>query len=95
MDQIISSQPPPLTFALVNLPHARTSATLAFRAGELLGQLAWDGYAPEYRGKLALGQYVFDGSRVVAANGPYGEAEAYTIRPAEDFVLKLWNGGAK
>lgn len=94
MDQIISNQPPPLTFALVNLPNVRAAATLAFRSGALLGQLAWDGYAPEYRGKLALGQHVFDGTRVICANGAYGEAEAYTIRPVEDFILKLWNGGA-
>lgn len=93
MDQITSNTP--LSFALVNVPEHKIGATLAFRDGKLLGQLAWRGYAPEYRGKLALGQHVFDGVRVVVANGAYGDAESYALEPVPDFVLRAWNGGGR
>lgn len=94
MDQIAPNRSP-LTFALVNLPNMRASATLAFQEGRLLGQLAWKGYAPEYRGKLSIGQHVFNGHRVIVANGAYGEAEAYELEPVPDFILRVWNGGAR
>lgn len=92
MDQLASNV---LTFAAVTDPHYGLTANLVFKNGHLLGQLKWEGFAPEYRGKLALGTTAFDGKFVFYANGPYGAVERASIEEIPEFILKAWSGGAK